>query len=73
MDLSEQKRNLYNSTNNPDYDIDDFSAQMERIVDGQLEELLKVKGQSTLCFSLNQQDQTCFSYHEKISFFLECG
>jgi len=43
MELSEQKRNLYNGTNNPDYDIDDFSAQMERMVDGQLEELLKIK------------------------------
>ena len=44
MELSEQKRNLYNGTNNPDYDIDDFSAQMERMVDGQLDELLKIKG-----------------------------
>ena len=44
MSLSEQKRVLYNSTNNPDYDIDDFSSQMERMVDSQLEELLKLKG-----------------------------
>jgi len=43
MNISEQKRTLYNATNNPDYDIDDFSQQMEQIVDCQLEELIKLK------------------------------
>ncbi len=50
MTVSEQKRTLYNATNNPEYDIDEFSQQMETIVDSQLEELIKLKG-SQLVFN----------------------
>ncbi|XP_075252788.1 kinesin-like protein KIF2A isoform X3 [Convolutriloba macropyga] len=59
MELSEQKRNLYNGTNNPDYDIDDFSAQMERMVDGQLDELLKIKEDlANIRLKIKQEEET---------------